>query len=189
MTIKVSKRGKKAFKASCSVCGCEFSYRTEDLKEDAFQNHYVECPYCKQAVPHEYELKKKCIALAHSKQTGQALYGDEYKCLYADYSNAYGRSMAELGSVACQNKAIPDLNKLAIGATPWTLCRKNQPYCFAESSEHASESYAYMVTAKDFETAVYAVASYFIPDFAACRATPESYKQADCEYTIDTKAA
>ena len=185
MAIKVSKRGKKAFKASCSVCGCEFSYRTEDLKEDAFQNHYVECPYCKQVVPHDYELKKKCIALAHSKQTGLTLYGDEYKWLYADYGNAYGRSMAELDSAACHNKAIPDLNKLAIGATPWTLCQKSQPYRFAEGSERASVGYT--VTTKGFETAAYAVASYFIPDFTACHATPESYKQANCEYAIDAK--
>lgn len=141
MAIKVSKRGKKAFKVSCSVCGCEFSYRTEDLKEDAFQNHYVECPYCKQVVPHDYELKKKCIAMAHSKQTGRTLYGDEYKWLYADYGNAYERSMAELGYAACRNMAIPDSNKLAIGATPWALCRKNKPHCFAEGSERASESY------------------------------------------------
>ena len=43
MAIKVIKHGKETFKAVCPICGCEFSYQSEDLKEDCFHNHYVEC--------------------------------------------------------------------------------------------------------------------------------------------------
>ena len=63
MAIKVIKHGKETFKAVCPICGCEFSYQTEDLKEDRFHNHYVECPDCKQIVSHEYESKNKSITL------------------------------------------------------------------------------------------------------------------------------
>ena len=61
MAIKIIKHGKETFKAVCPICGCEFSYQAEDLREDRFRNHYVECPDCKQIVSHEYELKKKYI--------------------------------------------------------------------------------------------------------------------------------
>lgn len=64
MAIKVTKHGKETFKAVCPICGCEFSYQVEDLKEDHFHNHYVECPDCKQTVPHEYEAKNKSIIFA-----------------------------------------------------------------------------------------------------------------------------
>ena len=40
MAIKVIKHGKEIFKAVCPICGCEFSYQAEDLKEDLFHNHY-----------------------------------------------------------------------------------------------------------------------------------------------------
>ena len=63
MAIKVIKHGKETFKAVCPICGCEFSYQSEDLKEDRFHNHYVECPDCKQIVSHEYESKNKSITL------------------------------------------------------------------------------------------------------------------------------
>lgn len=59
MAIKVIKHGKETFKAICPICGCEFTYQSEDLKEDCFHNHYVECPDCKNAVWHEYEPKQK----------------------------------------------------------------------------------------------------------------------------------
>ena len=69
MAIKVIKHGKETFKAVCPICGCEFSYQAEDLKEDRFHNHYVECPDCKQIVSHEYEFKNKSITLTKCSPT------------------------------------------------------------------------------------------------------------------------
>ena len=69
MAIKVIKHGKETFKAVCPICGCEFSYQAEDLKEDRFHNHYVECPDCKQIVSHEYESKNKSITLTKCSPT------------------------------------------------------------------------------------------------------------------------
>lgn len=61
VAIKIIKHGKETFKVVCPICGCEFSYQAEDLKEDRFHNHYVECPDCKQRVSHEYESKNKVL--------------------------------------------------------------------------------------------------------------------------------
>ena len=69
MAIKVIKHGKETFKAVCPICGCEFSYQSEDLKEDRFHNHYIECPDCKQIVSHEYESKNKSITLTKCPPT------------------------------------------------------------------------------------------------------------------------
>lgn len=61
MAIQIIKHGKQIFKAICPICGCEFSYQSEDLNEDCFHNHYVHCPDCKHAVSHDYEAKKKSL--------------------------------------------------------------------------------------------------------------------------------
>ena len=61
MAINVIKHGKELFKATCPICGCEFTYQAEDLTEDCFRNHYVECPDCGTHISHNYEAKKKEI--------------------------------------------------------------------------------------------------------------------------------
>ena len=117
MAIKVIKHGKETFKAVCPICGCEFSYQAEDLKEDCFHNHYVECPDCKQVVSHEYELKKKDITWTKDSPIV------DYKINYADLPNLSSWPDCE----TCPNK--PDPSKPVVGDTPCTLCKKNQPYC------------------------------------------------------------
>lgn len=46
--IKIIKDGKKDFIANCSICRCEFSYQTEDIKLSSF----VACPCCGFYVSH-----------------------------------------------------------------------------------------------------------------------------------------
>lgn len=45
--IKIIKDGQRDFIANCSVCGCEFSYQTEDIKLGS-----VACPCCGIYVSH-----------------------------------------------------------------------------------------------------------------------------------------
>ena len=174
MAIKVIKHGKEIFKVVCPICGCEFSYQTEDLKEDRFHNHYVECPDCKQIVSHEYESKNKSITLTNGSSTV------DYKLSYKYLPNtAWTTATSWPDCDTCPNK--PDPNKLVVGDTPCTWCKKNQPYCISDIKCTSESS---TVNPKDFNITSY----YTAPDFAANYiATPKSYSQVDCKYTIDTK--
>ena len=154
MAIKVIKHGKETFKAVCPICGCEFSYQSEDLKEDRFHNHYVECPDCKQIVSHEYESKNKGITLTKCSPTTV-----DYKLNYPYLKNTAWATPTWPDCDTCPNK--PDPNKLVVGDTPCTWCKKNQLYCISDN-KCASESYI-------------------------VNKTPKSYSQADYKYTTDTK--
>lgn len=178
MAIKVIKHGKETFKAVCPICGCEFSYQAEDLREDRFRNHYVECPDCKQIVSYEYESKNKSINLTKCSPTV------DYKLNYPYLQNTNWKITTSWPDCdTCPNK--PDPNKLVVGDTPCTWCKKNQPYCISDI-KCASESYT--VNPKDFNVSTYTNGSYTIPDYTAdYTTTPESYNQVDCKYTSDTK--
>ena len=177
MAIKVIKHGKETFKAVCPICRCEFSYQSEDLKEDRFHNHYVECPDCKQIVSHEYESKNKSIT---PTKCSPAV---DYKLNYLYLQNPALTTATWPDCATCPNK--PDPNKLVVGDTPCTWCKKNQPYCISDI-KCASESCT--VNSKDFNASTYTASSYTTSDLAAnYTTTPESYSQTDCKYTIDTK--
>ena len=180
MAIKVIKHGKEIFKVVCPICGCEFSYQTEDLKEDRFHNHYVECPDCKQIVSHEYESKNKSITLTNGSSTV------DYKLSYKYLPNtAWTTATSWPDCDTCQFK--PDPNKVVVGDTPCTLCKKNQPYC-TSNTKCTSTSTSYTVDPKDFNVSTYTTSSCTSPDFTAnYTTTPELNKQAAYEYTIDTK--
>ena len=45
--IKIIKDGQKDFIANCGICGCEFSYQTEDIRGSS-----VACPCCGFYVSH-----------------------------------------------------------------------------------------------------------------------------------------
>jgi hypothetical protein len=113
MAIKVIKHGKETFKAVCPICGCEFAYQAEDLKEDCFHNHYVECPDCKNAVSHGYEQKNRRIDDLITFQ-GLSIIPTTERNPWPDCET-------------CPNK--PNTNKIVAGDTPCTWCIKNQPYC------------------------------------------------------------
>ena len=178
MAIKIIKHGKETFKAVCPICGCEFSYQAEDLKEDLFHNHYVECPDCKQIVSHDCELKNKDITCTKYTPTV------DYKLNYPYLQNiAWTTATPWPDCDACQFN--PDPNKPVVGDTPCTWCKKNQPYC-TSNTKYTSESYT--VNPKDFNVATYTTGSYNISDFTTNYTTmPESYSQVDYKYTIDTK--
>ncbi len=116
--ITVIKHGKETFKAVCPICGCEFTYQSEDLKEDCFHNHYVDCPDCKQVVIHEYEDKKKDIT-----------WGKDLPLV----TNSLNWPDCD----KCPNK--PNSDKPIIGDSPCALCKKMQPYCY--TSDIFPESY------------------------------------------------
>ena len=177
MAIKVIKHGKETFKAVCPICGCEFSYQAEDLKEDRFHNHYIECPDCGQVVSHEYELKKKYITWTKDSSVV------DYKLNYPYLQNTAWATTTWPDCDTCPNK--PDPNKLVVGDTPCTWCKKNQLYCISDN-KCASESYT--INPKDFNVSNYTTGSYNISDFMAnYTTTSESCSQVDCRYTIDTK--
>ena len=178
MAIKIIKHGKETFKAVCPICGCEFSYQAEDLKEDLFHNHYVECPDCKQTVSHEYEPKNKDITLTNCSSTV------DYKLSYKYLPNTTWTTATSWPDCdTCPNK--PDPNKIVVGDTPCTWCKKNQPYCISDI-KGASKSYT--INPKDFDISTYTASSYTNQDFTAnYTTTPELNKQVAYEYTIDTK--
>ena len=178
MAIKIIKHGKETFKAVCTICGCEFSYQAEDLKEDHFHNHYVECPDCKQIVSHEYESKNKSITLTKCPPTV------DYKLNYPYLQNtAWATTTSWPDCDTCPNK--PDPNKLVVGDTPCNWCKKIQPYCISDT-KCASESYT--LNPKDFNVSTYTNGSYTIPDCTANYTTTlKSYSQADYKYIADTK--
>ena len=117
--INVIKHGKETFKAVCPICGCEFTYQAEDLKEDCFGNHYVECPDCKQVVSHEYEAKKKGLQ--------KKIYVDDKDTIYSAYTTTPAIDWPDCDK--CPNR--PDPNNPVIGDSPCTWCKKMQPYCYA----------------------------------------------------------
>jgi len=125
--ITVIKHGKETFKAVCPICGCEFTYQAEDLKEDCFHNHYVECPDCKQAVSHKYEVKKKSL-----DENILWEYVEDHKIEYDKFPDIVltTSSYDWPDCATCPNR--PDPNKPAtVGDTPCTWCKKNQAYCNA----------------------------------------------------------
>lgn len=145
MAIQIIKHGKQIFKAICPICGCEFSYQSEDLKEDCFHNHYVHCPDCKHAVSHDYEAKKKSLEdditwrFPKSGESDQKEV-DKNKRFYIDYLTPEMSNWPQCET--CPNK--PDPNKLVFGDTPCTWCLKNKPYCFTGdnfSSNYTGGSY------------------------------------------------
>lgn len=52
--IKIIKDGQRDFIANCSICGCEFSYQTEDIKLSS-----VPCPCCGFHVSHRLNSLKR----------------------------------------------------------------------------------------------------------------------------------
>ena len=135
--ITVIKHGKETFKAVCPICGCEFTYQAEDLKEDCFHNHYVDCPDCKQVVIHEYEAKKKSLDdnLLWKKAEEEQLDPDKYPTklakdreFYVDYQypNTIWNSWPDCAT--CPNRPNPDTT--TIGDIPCTWCKKMRPYCY-----------------------------------------------------------
>ena len=175
MAIKIIKQGKMTkFTKACPDCGCEFEYEQDDIKVDyscclttypCQYGTYVICPCCGKHLHHGY--------------TTPAI---------SSYPNiTYTTTTASWPDCdTCQFK--PDPNKVVVGDTPCTWCKKKQLYCVSNGITCTSASTSYIVNPKDFNVATYTTSSYISPDFTTNYiATPKSYSQVDCKYTIDTK--
>ncbi len=49
---KIVKNGQRTFAATCGVCGCIFTYESEDV-QDALNGPATYCPCCKSRCPHK----------------------------------------------------------------------------------------------------------------------------------------
>lgn len=130
--IKVIKHRDKTFKTTCPICGCEFEYEGEDIREGGELellkgSYFVECPECGKPVIHPeftliyphypnitWDINKEVAPLNPYRPYRQNPYatfdiGDNLNC------------------GECPNK--PDPSNPVVGDTPCTWCRKNQPYC------------------------------------------------------------
>ena len=151
MAIKIIKQGKMTkFTKACPDCGCEFEYEASDLSTDYSvclttyppkYNTYIVCPCCGKHLHHGY--------------TTPAI---------SSYPNITYTTTATSwpDCDTCQFK--PDPNKVVVGDTPCTWCKKIQPYCI---SDIKCTSEDYTVNQKDFNTTTYTNDSYTIPDCTA----------------------
>lgn len=165
MAIKIIKDGKQTrFTKICPDCGCEFEYEQEDVKVDYSccltcflttyppkYNTYIVCPRCGKRIRHgTTEAADLTIASP--------------KIYYTDTSMQYAHDCVE-----CPNR--PDPNKITVGDTPCTWCKKRQPYCVSDGTVCTSASTSYTVDPKDLWATTHATDSYDISDFTVDYAT------------------
>ena len=121
MAIKVIKHGQKPkFKKTCPNCGCVFEHEIEDLQIE--QNWSLNS--------YTYPAHKKRVVVC--PDCGEKIYHDSIiDDIYPTYPNVvYCNTPTYTGALDCDkcpNK--PDPNKIVIGDTPCTWCKKNMPYC------------------------------------------------------------
>lgn len=149
MAIKIIKEGKiTKFRKTCPDCGCEFEYEASDVVTDYGEclttyppryNTYVICPCCGKHLHHGYK-----------DATGYS-YPVTYTTTAASWPDCD----------TCQFK--PDPNKITVGDTPCTWCKKKQPYCVSDGITCKSTSTSYTVDPKDFKATTYTPDSYAVP--------------------------
>ena len=126
--IKILKHGKKIFKATCEVCGCEFTYTTEDLQEDTFKNHFIECPDCKEPISHSDEPKRKHLNLLEDRLF---TVDEPYKPVEERLDDYMFNPMAMFQSDSCEK--CPYYKRIlegdCVGDSPCNWCQKRQAYC------------------------------------------------------------
>lgn len=123
MAIRIIKEGKPTkFTKVCPDCGCEFEYDLTDLHTDysiclttypGQYNTYVICPCCGRHIHH-----------------GTAM-AEDWPGTKIWYTTTNSYEMPDCDK--CINK--PDPNKVVVGDTPCTWCKKNQPYCTSFSGD------------------------------------------------------
>ena len=159
MAIKIIKDGKMTkFRKTCPDCGCEFEYEASDLSAD--------CGVCLTTYPPRYNTYVVCPCcgkrIHHGTTEAAGLTTASPKIYYTDTSMQSTYDCDE-----CPNR--PDPNKITVGDTPCTWCKKRQPYCFSGTVNCASESYT--VDPKDLWATTRAADSYDISDFTVDYAT------------------
>ena len=159
MAIKIIKDGKMTkFKKTCPDCGCEFEYEASDLSAD--------CGVCLTTYPPKYNTYVVCPCcgkrIHHGTTEAAGLTTASPKIYYTDTSMQSTYDCDE-----CPNR--PDPNKITVGDTPCTWCKKRQPYCVSDGTVCASASYT--VDPKDFKATTHTADSYDISDFTVDYAT------------------
>lgn len=128
MAIKILKHGEKIFKATCEVCGCEFTYTADDLQEDTFKNHFIECPDCKEPISHIYEAKNKHFRLLEDGLfTVNEPHTPVHERLDDDMANPWAVFQLDNCDKCPYYKRILDGDY--VGDSPCNWCQKRQVYC------------------------------------------------------------
>ena len=161
MAIKIIKDGKMTkFRKTCPDCGCEFEYEASDLSAD--------CGVCLTTYPPKYNTYVVCPCcgkrIHHGTTEAAGLTTASPKIYYTDTSMQSTYDCDE-----CPNR--PDPNKITVGDTPCTWCKKRQPHCASDGIVCASASASYTVDPKDLWATTRAADSYDISDFTVDYAT------------------
>lgn len=107
--IKIIKSGKKEFHATCSNCGCEFTYELEDLSKTDYLGaiDYVKCPECGITILHlGFDTQPRPIDV-HYHDTAIDNMQFNNPCANCDF---YKKLM---------------LDRVYVGDTPCTWCQHN----------------------------------------------------------------
>lgn len=132
--IEVIKHGQTKFTVICPICGCEFTYTLEDLKDSEKldlqykKKSMVECPDCHSEVDH---VGPVIINPLYPNVTWE-----KDKSIPATPLNPYGTNPFTTNwpdCETCPNRPNPD--KLIVGDTPCTWCPKMKPYCTCDSTK------------------------------------------------------
>ena len=159
MAIKIIKDGKMTkFRKTCPDCGCEFEYEASDLSAD--------CGVCLTTYPPRYNTYVVCPCcgkrIHHGTTEAAGLTIASPKIYYTDTSMQSTYDCDE-----CPNR--PDPNKITVGDTPCTWCKKRQPHCVSDWIACTGASYT--VDPKDLWATTRAADSYDISDFTVDYAT------------------
>ena len=152
--IKVIKHGEKTFKTICPVCGCEFEYSYEDVESSYLssdQNLTVKCPDCGHQVKHQqFKQAQPYIPLWPCEPIPTDTKPTNPLNPYVTWTGFTDWPDCD----KCPNK--PDPNKIVVGDTPCTWCKKNQPYCFTGDKFPADyKGGSYSVNPEDFKNVTY----------------------------------
>jgi hypothetical protein len=154
MAIKIIKHGAKTFKAVCPVCGCEFEYEYEDLKKEYGFVKFVLCPDCGEMIYHHDFKEPKAPDLEPWNPITKPYITWEHPYVGGwDGDQPYDCEK-------CINK--PDPNKIVVGDTPCTWCKKNLPYCTSAVNLDTKSVTTYATTITDSDKA--ASCSYTIAE-------------------------
>ena len=128
MAIKIIKHGTKVFRETCPVCGCEFEYEYEDLIKEYGFVKMIKCPDCGEMIPHREFREPKFPIYPDIEPVSPIIKP------YVTWDTT--------DCEKCPNYHYLKSDKLIIGDTPCSLCRKNQPYCTSVSSSAAKLEFA-----------------------------------------------
>lgn len=159
MAIKVIKHGTKVFRAVCPICGCEFEYEYEDLKTEYGFVRQVKCPDCGNFVTHQDFTTQQPHIPTYPNYPSWPAYPSYPYVTWTTIGTG-----TELDCDKCPNK--PSSDKITIGDTPCTWCKKNQPYCFTGDKFPADyKGGSYSVKPEDYKNVTYTNDNYKAPSF------------------------